>query len=151
MECVICYDNTKYKTNCGHYVCNDCTDRMIINKELCPYCRQVRTDICNNCMDRNQICVCCIKYLFIDIYSNRWFSLRCRLWRLVEEFYVMEMVKVSIEKEIDEYIKCLIFNQLTTEIEERGNDILYMLSEMNIVIDIDEYINEYNQSIIIDI
>ena len=39
MECVVCYGTTKHKTSCNHYVCNDCTDRMIINKELCPLCR----------------------------------------------------------------------------------------------------------------
>ena len=69
-ECVVCYDNTKHKTNCNYYVCTNCTDDMLINKELCPYCRQTRTDICNYCNDRNQICVCCVKYLYIYSLMN---------------------------------------------------------------------------------
>ena len=61
MECVVCYDTTKHKTNCNHYVCNDYTDRMFrldsVNKELCPICRQARTDICLRCKAGNELCL----------------------------------------------------------------------------------------------
>jgi len=152
MECVVCYGTTKHKTSCNHYVCNDCTDRMFrldsVNKELCPICRQARTDICLRCKAGNELCVCNIKYLFIDINSNKWFSLRCRLWNLIKEFYVDIKDYVKINDEIGEYI---LFNQSTTEDEERENYITYMLREMNIVIDVNEYENEYDQSILINI
>ena len=74
-KCVVCYEINNYKTNCNHYVCTDCTDKMIINKELCPYCRQTRDDICSRCNDRNVICVCCVKYLFIDEFRQQFFKI----------------------------------------------------------------------------
>ena len=35
--------------NCKHFLCYECTEKMIVNKNLCPYCRTVREDICSCC------------------------------------------------------------------------------------------------------
>ena len=48
---------------------------MLINKELCPYCKQTRDDICERCNDRKQICVCCVKYLFIDEFRQQFLKI----------------------------------------------------------------------------
>ena len=134
MECVICYDNTNYKTNCGHYVCNDCTDRMIINKILCPICRQRRTDICIYCKDRNQICNCSNKYIFDN--NDKWFSLRYNLWRYVNQCFGIELVHNMnlvhiIYKEIDNYI--MIFKAGKRETYEKFTcKIIRQLIEQNI-------------------
>ena len=47
-ESVICYEKTNYKTSCNHSVCEYCTSR-ISNLMQCPYCRQIRMDICLTC------------------------------------------------------------------------------------------------------
>src|SRR5438093_773799 len=38
-ECCICYSETFTSTNCKHYICNECFDK-IVNSNSCPYCTQ---------------------------------------------------------------------------------------------------------------
>src|SRR6266853_1599649 len=61
-ECCICYENTKYKTSCNHYICIQCSDSNA--KSECPLCRQARKDICYLCHELTLTCVCYVKYLF---------------------------------------------------------------------------------------
>src|SRR5438552_10209973 len=79
-ECCVCYKLTKHKTNCNHYVCLDCTDKMITNRKLCPYCRQIKEDICEYCNETYPSCVCSIKYLF----NNYEDLLRKKFWDLAK-------------------------------------------------------------------
>ena len=41
--CTVCFENTEYKTKCGHYLCFQCRVKLIEkekSKTKCPYCRQ---------------------------------------------------------------------------------------------------------------
>ena len=102
-ECCVCYEITKHKINCNHYVCLDCTDRMITNKKLCPYCRQDRKDICEYCDDRYLLCVCSIKYLF----NNYKYSLR-------EKFWIIAKVTPYYEIIINDSLYIDLVNELIT-------------------------------------
>ena len=50
-ECSVCYDNTKHKTICGHYLCVICYETMLLKKSFtCPLCRDdMREYICLEC------------------------------------------------------------------------------------------------------
>ncbi len=36
-NCCVCLEKSERLTNCGHILCNDCNNSLIVNK--CPYCR----------------------------------------------------------------------------------------------------------------
>lgn len=41
-DCIICYDKTKSKTNCNHYICFSCAKKLLMqpsSRTHCPYCR----------------------------------------------------------------------------------------------------------------
>lgn len=38
-ECVVCYDNTPFITNCNHYLCKDCC-LGLVRPKICPICRR---------------------------------------------------------------------------------------------------------------
>lgn len=42
MECVVCYEPTESKRNCGHYLCHSCLFQWSrkLKRCECPYCRQ---------------------------------------------------------------------------------------------------------------
>ena len=71
-DCVVCYDLTSYRIpNCKHYVCDRCTDKMTVNKNLCPYCRTVRGDICTCCNNTLINCtLSCVRYLFMTTIQS---------------------------------------------------------------------------------
>ena len=42
-ECVVCFENTNYKTKCNHILCLDCLNKIKKNNNLsltCPICRE---------------------------------------------------------------------------------------------------------------
>jgi hypothetical protein len=105
-ECCVFYEVTKYKTPCNHVVCNDCTDNMTINKELCCYCRQPRTDVCDHYKDRKLICVCCIRYLFKENIYYDDLSLRIKFWKIVQVCYTS--VSLLYNKDLINFIEMVI-------------------------------------------
>jgi len=50
-ECCVCYDNTKHKTPCGHYLCIICYETMFEKHTFnCPMCREdLREYTCEEC------------------------------------------------------------------------------------------------------
>ena len=116
-DCCVCYEPTKYLTICNHNICNNCTDLMTQNKILCPYCRRVRTDICPDCLDRNEICICCVKYLF-RINKDK-FVLRVKFWELTKEFFFHNKKLMNpINNVIDEFIYRMMDKNITESIKQ---------------------------------
>lgn len=54
-ECVVCYENCKTKTMCGHQLCRECNKSLY--KRECPYCKQpLPDDYLELCVDANNTC-----------------------------------------------------------------------------------------------
>src|SRR3977135_487411 len=78
-ECIVCYEKTSYKNSCNYTVCEECTPKIYYPTQ-CPYCRQIRTDVCGYCKIIKTRFLSC-NHRFCSKCHYNWICIRCAPFR----------------------------------------------------------------------
>ena len=134
MECIVCFEETKDKTNCNHSLCKECKGKLITMK--CPYCRQELENSLEIIIAFSHFV-----YLFDSFYKNNYYYNKLKegidLNSIITTdllFFIKEIddfdskgIRIKIYKQSYQYhcaIGCIIFS--TPGLDNRKREYRYI-------------------------